>query len=72
MADLRCKDFNWTVDAPYHYGHARLAVLMDIRDELKKLNSVFECVNFLKIPKMLRDIRRYVNPQNGKGRRKHG
>lgn len=30
-----------------------IAVLMDIRDELKKLNRVFECPNFIALPRKL-------------------
>lgn len=33
------------------------AVLMDIRDELQKLNAVFHCSNFLGIPRELRLIK---------------
>jgi hypothetical protein len=33
-------------------------ILLDIREELKTLNRVFACQNFLQVPKVLRDIRR--------------
>jgi len=36
---------------------ASLAVLMDIRDELKSLNRLLQCPNFSMIPKILRGIR---------------
>ena len=36
---------------------ARLAVLMDIRDELQKLNRLLGCPNFVAVPGILRDIR---------------
>ena len=36
---------------------ARLAVLMDIRDELQKLNALLGCRNFVAVPGILRDIR---------------
>lgn len=39
-------------------GHAQLAVLMDIRDELQKLNAVFACFNFTNMPAILRQIRK--------------
>ena len=34
-----------------------MAILMDIRDELKVLNRVLACPNFLEIPRTLRTIR---------------
>ena len=40
-----------------HYD-AQLATLMDIRDELKLLNSTLRCPNFLEVPSILRQIRR--------------
>ena len=41
----RYKDANWTLPAPKleTWEQAGLAVLMDIRDELKQLNRVFSC-----------------------------
>ena len=36
----------------------KVAVLMDIRDELKRLNGVLHCDNFMKIPATLRQIKR--------------
>jgi len=39
---------------------AQLAVLMDIRDELQKLNRVFQCANFLNMPHELKTLRRYT------------
>ncbi len=54
----RHKDTEWAL--PEHgngkfigYDGAQLAVMMDIRDELKKLNRVFECYNFVRIPRIL-------------------
>lgn len=40
------------------YVLPQLAVLMDIRDELKKLNALLGCQNFIGIPTTLRSIRR--------------
>jgi hypothetical protein len=62
MSDTRRKDVNWRLNelpsgnAPT--DDAQLAVLMDIRDELKRLNSVLHCTNFLAIPSKLDAIRR--------------
>jgi rRNA maturation endonuclease Nob1 len=36
--------------------HALLCLMMDIRDELQKLNRVFECKNFLAVPTRLAEI----------------
>lgn len=51
---------------------ARLAVLMDIRDELKKLNGLLRCQNFIDIPHVLKDIRRNTHkpPPKRKTRKK--
>lgn len=58
---MRKKDVNWTInqnhDGTTSTENAHLAVLMDIRDELKNLNSIFSCHNFLNIPYVLREIR---------------
>lgn len=48
MSDGRCKDYNWRVrqgNADATFEGAQLAVLMDIRDELKRLNLVMYCPN---------------------------
>lgn len=37
---------------------AQLAALYDIRDELKRLNAVLNCPNFLEVPAILREIRK--------------
>jgi hypothetical protein len=37
---------------------AGIAVLMDIRDEMRRMNSVLHCQNFLCVPQTLRDIKR--------------
>jgi predicted SpoU family rRNA methylase len=56
MNSGRHKDGNWNVgDKPTMEG-AQLAVLMDIRDELKQLNKVFSCFNFQQMPKVLTRI----------------
>ena len=61
----RFKDINWDVtaatsdpQAAKDVHEATLAVLMDIRDELKILNRVFQCGNALAIPDLLRDIKK--------------
>lgn len=60
--DRRGKDIYWlALDKDFKsekVEDASLCVLMDIRDELKKLNRVFECSNFLDIPRKLDRIDR--------------
>ncbi len=69
MADTRSKDVAWTIhrDAQGFVSHddARLAVFMDLRDELKALNvkmgrlvDILNCQNFLDIPHTLTRISR--------------
>lgn len=66
----RFKDANWNLTADHtgridSWDGVKIAVLMDIRDELKKLNGLLHCSNFVAIPQILRDIKR------GKCHRKH-
>lgn len=57
MADTRHKDSNWAI-REITYPGAQLAVLMDIRDELKRLNGLLHCENFQRIPRKLDRISR--------------
>lgn len=66
MVDKRRKDVPWKIYSdqrwkgawPDSYYYAmQLAVLMDIRDELKRLNSIICCPNFIGIPSTLNSIR---------------
>lgn len=64
MANRRQKNVAWAVldengrQYTGDYGAAQLAVLMDLRDEIQKLNQLLHCRNFTDIPKMLRSIQR--------------
>jgi len=63
MADRRFKNVSWNLPvdgrgAIATWDAVKLAVLMDIRDELQKLNRVFNCGNFLNVPNVLREISR--------------
>lgn len=58
----RFKDCNWLFDPAQNgsiqtWEQAQVAVLMDIRDELKTLNALLHCHNFTSIPTILRGIR---------------
>lgn len=67
----RHKDQNWKIpDRPENWTQANTAVLMDIRDELKRLNSLLNCPNFIAIPRTLRRIS--ANTHKPKRRKKSG
>lgn len=64
----RFKNKNWSVGGeedvngeavrwPDTWQGQQLAVLMDVRDELQKLNNIFGCHNFLEIPRVVKAIR---------------
>lgn len=59
---VREKDTNWTIQkgslGHYTNEQAQLAVLMDLRDELKTLNRLLHSKNFLDIPHKLDSIRK--------------
>lgn len=64
--DRRKKDVEWNVLDEhgnwYSGNHAGIhaAVLMDIRDELKRLNQLLHCHNFIGIPATLRTISKKI------------
>lgn len=66
----REKDANWEVTKgisdTYTYEQAQLCVLMDIRDELKRLNKLLHCHNFVSIPQVLKGIRRNTTKKKRK------
>lgn len=55
--DIRHKDVRWNLGERPDWAGANLAVLMDIRDELKKLNALLHCTNFLGLPGDIRSIK---------------
>lgn len=63
MADTRHKNGNWALPTNPDgrlklWEHVPIAVLMDIRDELQKLNALLHCHNFVGIPQTLRAIKK--------------
>ena len=72
MKDLRHKNAAWTVPTDLNgsiaWGGAQLAVLMDLRDELQRLNNLLACQNFLGIPHTLRSINRKLTKPRAKKR----
>ena len=66
--DTRRKDANWRLNPNTQTGvvttaEAQLAVLMDLRDELKWLNDLLHCSNFVGIPQTLRMIQQHTKPK---------
>ncbi len=61
----RRRRVNWLVwqndDGTFSNQDAHLMVLMDIRDELVRLNRLLDCPNFTAIPRTLRAIRANTN-----------
>jgi hypothetical protein len=53
----RKKDVNWDLPENNSLDVVNAALLMDIRDELKRLNSVLNCRNFLLMPRNLDRLR---------------
>ena len=57
----RLKDVDWKVwRSAYNTvskEHVALAVLLDLRDELRSLNALLHCSNFIEMPRILRQIR---------------
>lgn len=49
----REKDVNWNLPDLASWDRTHAAILMDLRDELKKLNALLHCSNFVRIPSML-------------------
>jgi len=48
------------------WEYVKIAVLMDIRDELQNLNRQLNCPNFTQIPTVLRGIRAKIPAQRSK------
>ena len=60
MADTRYKDREWVlrtdaVGRLESWEQVQAALLMDLRDELKKLNALLTCPNFTAVPGYLRE-----------------
>lgn len=70
MADRRMANTVWTVadengNIPT-WERVGVAVMMDIRDELKQLNALLSCPNFVSIPRKLEAIRKNTTRPRGK------
>lgn len=78
--NMRHKNVNWDLPTSSTgsietWDAVKVAVLMDLRDELQKLNALLYCGNFIGIPGVLREIqrnttkRKRVNGSTRKGTR---
>jgi hypothetical protein len=72
----RFKDVEWNLQTGPNYNstatweQAGIAVMMDVRDELKQLNRLLNCRNFLQIPWELYEIRKAVQRKKRKPAKK--
>lgn len=66
----RFKDQNWTIpqsdSGTVSWDGVTVAILMDIRDELKKLNALLHCSNFVTIPTIMREVAVNTKPKKRK------
>lgn len=73
MADRRFKDRNWTLGNDDgnigSWEHAKLALFMDLRDELKRLNQLLHCHRFVDVPLKLDRILRKMPAQKKRVRK---
>jgi hypothetical protein len=72
MGDTRRKDKDWIVTDDNtgarigNWAQVQVALLMDLRDELKKLNALLHCHNFVEIPSILRKLERNTKKKRKK------
>lgn len=73
--DRRRRNVEWNLSDGNNHLHSQLsylymhsALLMDIRDELKRLNALLHCHNFIGMPATLRTISRKI-PARRKAKR---
>lgn len=57
-----CRDLDWNIhvnsDGTWNDSKVQIALLHDIREELKRMNSILHCPNFIEIPSILRAVKR--------------
>jgi hypothetical protein len=68
---MRHKDTGWILPGPKveNWEQAGVAVMMDIRDELKQLNRLLACPNFIGIPATLHRIELNTRKRRKKSRK---
>jgi len=71
----RHKDVDWNLGegeknshggTSHSHGQIHCALLMDIRDELKSLNNLLHCANFVNMPRSLKAIERNTEKKTKK------
>lgn len=66
---LRNRDWDvWEGDNGYDHNAVDRAIALDIRQELRNLNQLLGCHNFVRIPQVLDDIRSHTKPKRKKKR----
>lgn len=66
---MRFKNVDWSLpEKAASWEKTQAAILMDIRDELQRLNELLHCVNFTSIPSKLEQIK--LNTTKPKARKK--
>lgn len=70
MAGKRFRNIEWNLaenpDGSVTIPHCQTAVLMDIRDELQRLNRLLNCYRFIGIPNQLEKIARNTTKRRRK------
>lgn len=70
MSEKRKKNKNWIVTDDdgrvTEWDQVIVAILMDLRDELQKLNNLLGCSNFIQIPHTLAAIKRNTTKKRKK------
>ena len=67
----RHQNIDWTLpEGTVTWEQTQTAVLMDIREELQRLNALLRCRNFQEIPMTLRSLARNTARKNGRPKAK--
>lgn len=61
---------NWNIPNADTSDQLTWILLLDLRDELQKLNRVFECHNFVRIPRVLDQISENTKKRKPKAKRR--
>lgn len=61
---VRQRNVAW--EPPNYWQYVHLQILMDIREEMQRLNALLACRNFTDIPTTLRAIERKIPPRKKK------
>ena len=67
----RYKDIEWELPDTPSWESTKTALLMDIRDELKRLNRRINCEDFIAIPRTLQKIQLNTQKKRKSTRKKN-